>query len=120
MFLCVSRGFAKPAPALLHGVARRRFGQTDLALTTVLGQEGDEFIHRDEFGGVADEATFPLPANESHPAEVGQMEGQRGRWQPQLLADGAGVHAVRAGLDEQAEDRQARFMPEGSQAFCGV
>lgn len=114
------RSFSKPASALFRGGAPHRPGQASLTLATVFSQEGDQLIHRGEFSGVADEAAFPLPANESHAAEVSQMEGQRGRRQDQLLADGAGVHSVRAGLHQQAKNRQTRFMAKSGEEFRSV
>lgn len=36
---------------------------------------------------------------------------------PQMLADGAGENAIRPGLDEQTEDRQARLVAERGEPF---
>jgi hypothetical protein len=39
-----------------------------------MGQKGDQLIHRGKFGGVADEATFPLSSDQSNAVEVGKVE----------------------------------------------
>lgn len=91
-----------------------------MALAAIAGQESNQLIHRPVVGRIMNEATLALAANQPDPAQVRQMEGQRGWCHAQLFADGAGVDPVRAGFDQQAENGQAGFMPQGSEKFGGV
>lgn len=47
------------------------------------------------------------------------MERQGGRSHAQLLTDCSRVHALRSGLDEQPEDRQPGFVPNGCEKLGG-
>ena len=63
------------------------------------------------------ESALPLAPNQPDPAEMRQVEGQGGWLNSKLFADGTGVHAIRSGFNQEAEDRQPRFMAEGGEQF---
>jgi hypothetical protein len=66
------------------------------------------------------ESAFPLCANKADAAQVREVEGQGWRCHAELLTDGTGVHPVRPGLDQRAEDRQTGFMTESGEQFGGI
>jgi hypothetical protein len=57
------------------------------------------------------------PRIRPNPAEMGQVERQRGRRKAQRFANGAGLEAFRPGLHQGAKDGEARLVTEGGKGF---
>ncbi len=121
-------GVFKPGLLLVpwRPVSRRFFrlafeggGSTALrvAFAAVFHQESKQFVHPLVLGLVDDMPAF-LPAGDQ--AGVGkflEVERQGRRRQAQRFADPPGVDAFETGLDQQAEDRQARLLRECGKGF---
>ena len=95
-------------------------GQAGLAAAAVLGEGGDEVVHRREIGRIEDEPAFLAGLHQVGVGEFLEVERQRGRGEAQGLGDFAGGHARRAGLDQQAKDAQAVFLGQGGKALNGL
>lgn len=67
-----------------------------------------------------DESAFPFALDQPDTAQMRQVKGKRGAREPQFFANGADVHALRPGNDQQAENGKAGFVPQGSEEFGGV
>lgn len=113
-------GFFGRAAALGRGVTCSSFWQAGCTLAAVTGQEGNQFIHGVVGSGIADETADPFTLDQAHPAQVSKVKRECGSGHPDTFANGAGIHALRAGFDKQAKDGEAGFVPEGGEKFGGV
>ena len=71
---------------------------------------------------LAEVDTYPAflpPADETDPAQVGEMKRKRRRGDGQLLADRARAHALGPGLHQQAKDRKTGFLSQCGETFGG-
>jgi hypothetical protein len=86
-------------------------------LAAVFSEECDQRIHGLVIGAVDDEAAFLPALRQACARESGEMERERRRRQLELLADRACGESRRAGLDQEAEDRQTRLLSEGGKGW---
>src|SRR6185437_8640225 len=97
-----------------HGQRRALFRR---ALATVLGEEGNEVVHRLEPRRIDHGAAVAADRDQPGKAQPVEMECQRVGGKAELFGDLAGGHALRPGLDQEAEDFQAVVLGKGRQ--CG-
>src|ERR1051326_7202823 len=88
-------------------------------LATVLGEEGNELVHRLVARLRDHGAAVAADRDQSGKAEPVEMEGQRVGGETELLGHLAGGHALRAGLDQQAKDLQAIVLGKRGQSRNG-
>src|SRR3954465_8792748 len=88
----------------------RGAGCARAAAATVLGEVADERVHIPEISRIEDEASFLAALGKPRARQVREVEGERRRRQLQGFSNAAGGQPVRAGLDEQPVDREARFL----------
>src|ERR1051326_8863557 len=89
------------------------------ALATVLGEEGNELVHRLVARRIDHGAAVAADRDQSGKAEPVEMEGQRVEGETELVSHLAGGHALRTGLDQQAEDLQAIVLGKRGQSRNG-
>src|SRR5262249_28073120 len=98
-----------------HG--RARCGRP---LATVLGQEGDEAVHRLEASRVDHRAPVAAHGDQPSDAETVEMERERVGGESELLRDPSSGHTLRPCFYEQAEDIEAIFLRERSEGRDGL
>lgn len=76
-------------------------------------------VHRLELRSIDHELAFLCVLDETGVNQFFQMEGQRRGCHTQRFADPARADAVRAGLDQQAEDRQSGILGKCSERCYG-
>src|SRR5271165_968140 len=81
-----------------------------VALAAVLGEVGEQAIHRRIFRRVDQRAAFAAALHQAGLLQVIEMKGERRGWKAQALPDMPCGHPVRSSLNEQPEDIEARFL----------
>jgi hypothetical protein len=90
------------------------------ALATVFGEEGNEAVHRRKACGVDHGAAVAAHRDKPGRAQPVEMEREGVGGEAELFGDVTGRHAVRSGLDQQAEDFQPVFLRQCGQGRDGV
>src|SRR5487761_1976964 len=107
------------APPLRRGGGRIAQRQALRPLAAVVGEKGEQRVHRRVIGGVENETAFLAAADQPDAAQVRKMERECRRREFQLVADQAGVDALGSRLHQQAKNRQPRCVSECGKAGAG-
>jgi hypothetical protein len=75
----------------------------------------DQGVHGRDLGGVDQRAALPALADQAGMAQLGEMEGERGRRDAAGPGDGARRHAGRARAHQPAKDFKADRLRQGRQ-----
>src|SRR5579859_6069218 len=104
-------------PVGLHGSLNRRGGNACVGsadfrppAATILGQVGEQLVHRLEVGGVDDRTALAPGGHQAGKTELVEMKRERRRGLAQALADLARGQPGGALLHEQAEDLEAGLL----------
>ena len=89
-------------------------------MATVFGEESDQRVHAFEARAVDNEAALLPALRQSSAGQPGEVEGQGGRRQVELLPDLACGHSFRPRLHQQPEDRQTGFLRQGGKGLDGL
>jgi hypothetical protein len=98
---------------------RRAFGAAASA-AAVLGEVGDQRVHRVEVGAVDDVAAVLRGPDQPRVRQFLQVKRQRRRGDVEPPGDGTGGKPGWTGLDQQAEQREARLLRERGEPGDGV
>ena len=94
-------------------------GRAGRAAAAILHEIADQCVHRFIVGAIDERAVAPLLPDQPGPAELGEVEGERGVRHAERPGDRTRRHALVPGLDEQPEQRQAMLLRERAERRDG-
>ena len=80
------------------------------ASTAIFGEKRDHFVHLFVIRGVIERTAIPPARDQARMLELGQVKRKGGRRQSDPLGYVTRGMAIHAGLDQQAKDREPRFL----------
>ena len=110
----------RSSPCVPSGGWRGTWHAPGRAATAVLGEVRDERIHRAEVSGVDELSPLTALRKQSCALQILKMESERRREEADAVSDAAGVQPFGTPADEQAKDREAMFVSQGSEGGDGL
>ena len=101
--------------ACLPGGWRRTWHARGRAATAVLSEIRDDRIHRVKVSGVDQLSPLTALRKESCALKILKMESERRREEADTVSNAARVQPIGTPADEQAKDREAMFVSQGSE-----
>jgi hypothetical protein len=90
------------------------------AAAAVLGEEGEQHVHRLEPCGIDHRTAFAPDRDQPRLAQPVEMKGQRVRRELERFGHGAGWHPLQAGLHQQPEHIEPIVLSERGQGRDGI
>ena len=87
-------------------------GFAGTAAAAILGQVGDDAVHRVEVSGIDDETAFLARLNQSGAVQFLQVEGERRGRDGECLGHLAGGMPCRPGLNQQPKNREPGLLSQ--------